>query len=79
MSRLMRPERLQPQDDPTALLSKAALATELGVTIRGLNKIIARGDLPRPFHVGKHAYWRKRTLAAFLARLEGTRAQRRAF
>lgn len=76
MKRVMRSEHSQP-DDSTALLSKAALAAQLGITIRGLNRIIARGDVPRPFHVGKHAYWRKRTIAAFLAQLEGRRAQRR--
>jgi hypothetical protein len=47
------------------LIDKSALAERLGVTVRGLNKMIARKVLPRPFHVGRRAYWRKPTLVAF--------------
>jgi hypothetical protein len=56
--------------DPAELIDKRALSTRLGVTVRGLNKIIARGDLPAPFHIGKRAYWRTLTLVSFLERLE---------
>jgi hypothetical protein len=47
------------------LVDKQALAACLRITVRGLNKIIARGALPPPFKLGRKAYWRRDTLTAF--------------
>jgi predicted DNA-binding transcriptional regulator AlpA len=64
--------------DPADLIDKRAMSTRLGVTVRGLNKIIARGEFPVPFHIGKRAYWRKLTVVSHLERLEHPSPLRRA-
>lgn len=56
--------------DPIALIDKHAFARQLGITVRGLNRRIERGLVPRPFRIGRSRYWRKATLARYLARLE---------
>jgi len=52
------------------LVSVPDLARSLGRTVRGLNKMIQRGELPRPFAVGRRRYWRRQTLDAWIARRE---------
>ncbi len=56
--------------DPLDLVTKEMLAKRLRKSVRGLNKMIARGDLPRPFKIGRTAYWRAIALAAYFALLE---------
>lgn len=58
------------------LVTKAALAALLGYTVRAVNKLIARGELPEPFHVGRTAFWRRETLVAFFESLERRRKRR---
>jgi predicted DNA-binding transcriptional regulator AlpA len=49
--------------------SKRQLAAELGVTRRGLNRQIARGELPpTDVRVGRQAYWLDATLDAWFDR-----------
>lgn len=56
--------------DPAELVSKRRLAAQLEITARGLNKIIARGELPKPFRIGRQSYWRKLSLVGYYERLE---------
>jgi hypothetical protein len=53
--------------NPIGLVFTGDHAEELGVTRRGLNQMIARGDLPPPFQVGRRSYWRRKDLEAHYA------------
>ncbi len=44
------------------VVSKQQLAVSLGYSIRGINKLIERGALPQPFHIGRRAFWKKDAL-----------------
>lgn len=52
------------------VVDKATLSRLLGCTVRGLNKMIQRGDLPKPFHIGRKSFWRRETLLTFLENRE---------
>lgn len=56
--------------DPLGLITKGELARLLRKSVRTINKMIARKELPRPFHIGRTAYWRAITLATYFALLE---------
>lgn len=60
-----------PPDRPTiVLITKRQLAAKLRKSLRTVNKMIHRRQLPRPFHIGREAYWNLGTLVAFLERKE---------
>lgn len=64
---------------PLEVTDKSALARALRVSVRTINRMIQRGDLPPPIRVGGHsrkAGWRTRVLVALLDGLE-RRARRR--
>lgn len=47
------------ESDLMELLSKADVASYLGVTIRTIDNLVLRGELPPPRHIGRRVYWLK--------------------
>ncbi|WP_407922825.1 helix-turn-helix transcriptional regulator [Acidihalobacter aeolianus] len=40
-------------------MTKADVASYLGVTIRTVDNLVLRGELPGPQHIGRRVYWLK--------------------
>jgi len=60
--------------DSDVAISKAQFAKEMGLSARGINKMIARGDLPPvAFHVGRKGFWYRRKLEVYLVEREKRR------
>jgi hypothetical protein len=59
------------------VIAKHRFAQEVGKTLRAINKMIARGDLPPvDFHIGKTGFWNRRKLEAYLLERERQRLGR---
>lgn len=59
-------------------ISKAQFAKATGLSVRGINKMIARGDLPPvAFHVGRKGFWFRRKLEAHLVEREKRKSRGR--
>ncbi len=54
-------------EPPPMLLDRPALACTLGVSLRSIDKLRARGGLPGPLRLGRSVRWRRDEIAAWLA------------
>jgi predicted DNA-binding transcriptional regulator AlpA len=70
--------RTSDNDRCQLVVTKPDLAQQLGCSVRTVNRLIARGDLPRPITgVGRRQFWRGETLARFFESRERTQQQHR--
>lgn len=59
--------------DPETLLSLRTAAQRLGLSVRAVYRLIARGDLPRPVKVGGATRFFESDLTAYMASLQSQR------
>jgi len=53
------------------VLDAHGLAQMLGVGVRSIPRMVDRGELPRPFKLGRLSRWRKTDVEARIAELSG--------
>lgn len=48
------------------LITKQEVAAKLGVTVRTVDNLVYRGELPAPKHIGRRVYWIKEEFDRYL-------------
>ena len=54
------------------LVDKKGLAGAFSVSVRELERMISRGEVPAPIHLGRRVVWRLRTIEALVEKWERT-------
>lgn len=67
------PSPLHEECSPVLLLRPRDVAVLLAISIRGVWRLAAKGEIPRPVKVGNSTRWRASDVEAFIAQSEVTR------
>jgi predicted DNA-binding transcriptional regulator AlpA len=53
----------------SAMLNKSALCSLLGISLRGLENLVKRGEFPPPVRIGRCVYWSTVAVERWRARM----------